>query len=324
MSRYHQKRIHEVDRLIREGTYPSVKKLAQELEVSNRTILRDLAHIRDHWYTTLAYSRKRGGYYYTEPNYGIPAIHFSEQELLALLIARHALMHSAGIPLEEHLEKAFAKITNSLPEDQGPSQEELEKHYSFRFGSSRPVDPIILDCIIKAIQKHRCLELKYYGLTRDEVTTRTIEPYHLDNLRGDLFLVGFCHLRKEMRIFSVNRIQTCHALSRTFSIPADFSYEEFIRDAFGILRTEEPEEVLVEFRGFEARLVRERRWHPSQVLEDGPDGSLRIRLRVTGMEEVMRWVMACGKEARVLEPAWLARQVEQELSDAAACYKVLH
>ncbi|MBI2265385.1 MAG: WYL domain-containing protein, partial [Armatimonadetes bacterium] len=106
-----------------------------------------------------------------------------------------------------------------------------------------------------------------------------------------------------------------------FEIPKDFSYQEFIRNAFGILRSEEPVDVAVEFRGFEARLARERTWHESQRMEEKKDGAVIIHLKVTGIEEVKRWILSSGKDAKVLEPLWLAEEMEKELGEAAMRYK---
>ncbi len=63
---------------------------------------------------------------------------------------------------------------------------------------------------------------------------------------------------------------------------------------------------------FQRPEVRERLWHPSQTLEDHPDGSLTLTLRVADTIEVKRWILGWGAGAEALEPARLRREVAAE------------
>jgi len=313
-------RLHKIDTQIRSGTFPGIDYLAEMTEVHPRTIHRDLEYIRSEWKAPLKFDKSRKGYYYTEATWSIPAIQLSEQELLALLIAKNAILHYAGVPYETHLRQAFQKITEMLPDDGSINLGDVEDIFAFRFGAVRQVEPEILNTVSKALQNRRSLKINYYAAGKDEHSERALDPYLLDNLRGDWYLVGFCHLRQDLRVFSLNRIKNCIMLPGTFTVPADFSYREYIKHAFGILRSDAPVEIAVELYGFEARLARERIWHESQRIEEKADGSIVIHLRVTGVEEVKRWVLSSGKDARVLEPGWLAKELEDEHCAAAARY----
>ncbi len=314
-------RLHKIDTLIRSGTFPGIDFLAEATEVHPRTIHRDLEYIRSEWKAPLKYDKSKKGYFYTEATWSIPAIQLSEQELFALLIAKNAILHYAGVPYEAHLRRAFQKITELLPDDKSINLGDVEDTFTFRFGAIRQVDPEILNTVSKALQNRRSLKINYYAVGKDEISERALDPYLLDNLRGDWYLVGFCHLRQDLRVFSLNRIKNCFMLPGTFTIPGFFSYREYIKNAFGILRSDDPVEIAVELRGFEARLARERTWHASQRIEEREDGSIVIHLKVTGVEEVKRWVLSSGKDARVLEPGWLAKELEDEHHAAAARYR---
>jgi predicted DNA-binding transcriptional regulator YafY len=69
-----------------------------------------------------------------------------------------------------------------------------------------------------------------------------------------------------------------------------------------------------------ARRVAETRWHPSQRLEWGDDGSLVWRGRVAGTHEVRVWILGWGADAEVLEPRSLRDEVAAELRRAAEAY----
>jgi len=313
-------RIHRIDSLIREGGYPSLGHLAKHLEVSERTIHRDLEHLRTDLQAPLFYSGEKKGYYYAGSSFSLPSVDFTEQEIFALLVAKNAILHYAGVPYEMHLRTAFRKLIELLPDECTLPTEDVEGSFSFRFGASRSIDREVLDLAVKALQCRHSLKIRYYTAGRDEENERMVDPYHIDNLRGDWYLIAYCHMRREIRNFALNRIRECHLLDRKFEPDPSFSYAEYIKDAFGIIVEEDPVEVAIEFRGFEARLARERNWHESQKIEERPDGSLLLRMRVTGLSEVKHMVLAAGGEARVIEPASLAAEVEKDLRRALERY----
>ena len=73
-------------------------------------------------------------------------------------------------------------------------------------------------------------------------------------------------------------------------------------------------EVLVRLRleGWAGRLAAERRWHATQEVEPLPGGQgVEIRLRLSGLEEVFRWVLSWGEHVEVLEPEELRARVHR-------------
>ena len=314
-------RIQKINQLIRLGEFPSVCFLSNELEVSDRTIRRDLSYLRDSLCAPLKYDKQKEGYYYTEATWDLSAIIFSEQELLSLFIAKNALFHYTGIPYLKNLKSAFKKIIECLPKDEGLDFEKMDEFISFRFGAEKNFNPQILDNVFKAIRKNLSLKMKYFSAGRNEETERVVDPYHLDNLKGDWYLVGFCHLRNEIRTFCLDRILECYLLNKKFVKDPDFSYNEFIKDIFGIIKSDQPEKVVIRFRNLEARLVKERTWHRSQVITECENGDIIITLELAGLEEVKRWVLSAGKDARIIEPEWFKEKITREISQMLENYK---
>lgn len=131
---------------------------------------------------------------------------------------------------------------------------------------------------------------------------RRVDPYHLTFYCGGLYLVGYCHLRREVRIFAVERVRPVTALRDTFVMPAAFDAEAYLRGAWGIVRGD-----LIAVRAVFSRTVaphvRGRLWHASQELRELPGGRLELRLTVADTLEVRRWLMGFGAEVEVLAPA---------------------
>lgn len=85
-------------RLVKAGKYPNAADVARRFEVSPKTAHRDITFIADRLGAPLAYDRSRKGYYYTEAGFELPAFWFSEEEVVAMVLARRL---AAMIPSRE-------------------------------------------------------------------------------------------------------------------------------------------------------------------------------------------------------------------------------
>jgi predicted DNA-binding transcriptional regulator YafY len=139
-------------------------------------------------------------------------------------------------------------------------------------------------------------------------------------MNGTFYLVGFCHLRNAVRTFAMDRIKDFVVLDESFSLPKDFSLEDYLQTAFLVMRGE-PQRVKVRFLPGAAQIVRERIWHPTQELRELPDGSLEVSLKVPINYEIISWVLGFGSSAEVLQPLSLRKHLSEELQRAAAKYR---
>ncbi|MDR0710341.1 MAG: HTH domain-containing protein, partial [Spirochaetaceae bacterium] len=110
-------RILAVDSLIREGKYPNATAIARRLEVTARTIQRDIEYMRDMYGAPIEYDPARRGYYYSEANFYIKSVPLTEGELFSIALFDQLLDQYRNTPLEEDLRRIFGKIVQSLPEN---------------------------------------------------------------------------------------------------------------------------------------------------------------------------------------------------------------
>lgn len=162
-----------------------------------------------------------------------------------------------------------------------------------------------------ALLERRRLRLRYYSMSRDEVSDRRVDPYHLTLHGGGFYLVAHCHLRQAVRIFAVERIRECEVLAVRFDMPEKFDVETYLAGAWGIVRGDIVT-VKVLFARSLARYIRDRLWHPTQKFRDLDDGRLEMTLRVADTLEVRRWILGFGSETEVLEPAALRDALRRE------------
>jgi predicted DNA-binding transcriptional regulator YafY len=314
-------RIVQIDALIRSGSNPNIERLCQEFEISKRTAYDDIAYFKDTLRAPIAYSRSRGGYYYNNPTWALPSIIATQGELLAFFLSAELTRRYLGTSFEQPLRSAIAKLSLNLPEKLQLDLDLLTQHFTFQSGAVASADPLLLVALSEAIAECRPVTMTYFTASRGQRNERTIEPYHLYNVRGDWQVIAFDHLRSQFRNFAISNIETwnVHTASR-FSRDADFSPAAYLAQGFLSERGTAPVEIVIWFDDYQARYIRTREWHATQELEEHPDGSLTLRFQSGALAEVRRWVMSYGSHAAVLAPPELRADVIAEARAMLARY----
>jgi predicted DNA-binding transcriptional regulator YafY len=299
-------RIHQA---IQAGNHPNAKTLAQEMEVSAKSIHRDLEFMRDRLDLPLEYDAAHGGYHYTEAVSAFPTLQITEGELFALLVAEKALQQYRGTNFEKPLLSAFKKMSASLPDTISLNLADWEQSISFRTRAEPLVNLEIFDALGKATAQRQQLELTYRKAGQREPELRVVDPYHLANINGEWYLFAFDHLRKDVRTFVPARIKAMKPTGKTFARPQKFSLEKRLRDSFGVYSAQGEFQVVIRFAEVVADYIREKKWHDSQEMIELKDGGVELRLKLSSLPEIERWVLGWGGNAVVLKPAELAEMV---------------
>lgn len=303
-------RMLQIHAALQGGGFPNCSKLAQSLEVSTKTIHRDLEFMRDRLGLPIEFQSSRNGYCYTEEVDSFPTLQISEGELFALLVAEKALQQYRGTPFEARLVGALQKLEQALPDTVSLNLAEWDQSISFHT-TAEPMAtlPPILESLTRAAQKREQIRLSYRKPGAKQVEERVVDPYQLANVNGDWYLFAFDHLRKDIRKFVPARIQSAEPTGKTFTRPAQFELQKLLRDSFDVYSREGDYEVVLQFDEAVADYIREKRWHPSQVLKELPKGAVEMRLKLGSLLEIERWVLGWGGAARVLAPAELANRI---------------
>ena len=299
-------RIHQA---ITSGKYPNATRLAAEIEVVTKTIHRDIDFMRERMGLPIEYDTRKFGYFYTEEVNAFPTLQITEGELVALLIAEKALQQYRGTNFEKPLISAFKKMESSLPDTISLNFADWDQSISFRTSAEPVLNLEIFDALAKATAGHRQLELNYRKPGSKQAQPRIIDPYHLANINGEWFLFAYDHLRKDIRTFVPSRIQSIQPTGKTFPRPEKFSVEKILRDSFGVHSAQGDYNVVIRFDAFAADYIREKRWHPSQTLRELKDGGVELRLKLSSLGEIQRWILGWGGSAVVIAPPELIASV---------------
>lgn len=304
-------RMIQIHQAIQHGDHPTATTLAARLEVSTKSIHRDLEFMRDRLNLPLEYDEIRHGWHYTEDVTSFPTLHITEGELFALLVAEKALQQYRGTNFERPLVSAFKKMAASLPDTISLNLADWEQTISFRTSAEPRVNLEVFDTLAKATTRREQLQIQYRKPGRKQTESRIIDPYHLANINGEWYLFAFDHLRGDLRTFVPARIQSIKPTGKRFERPARFSLESRLRNSFSVHSGEGDHLVVVRFTEAVADYIREKKWHPSQLLKELPDGGVELRMSLSSLVEVQRWILSWGGDATVLEPATLRKQLRE-------------
>jgi len=315
-------RIMEIDRRIREGEYPNAEKLAESLEVSRRVIFNDRSFMIYRLGAPIEFDRDRGGWFYTDKAWSLPGIYVTQGELMAFFLSLEIARRYIGTDLESPLRSAVDKIAKAVKGPVSVEINELRSHYTFSEFNTISVDAQMLIDLHQAILNRKQVWMRYYSANRGVVSERVVYPYHLHNFQGDWFLVAFDTFRGDFRLFLVGRIQEMKLLKEKFVWDENFSAEDWIGCGFQLHAGGESEDVAIWFSPNKAQFIRERKWHPSQTIEEQPDGSLILHLKTGGLVEVRNWVLQFADEAEVLTPDKLRQDVAKEIRKLSERYGI--
>lgn len=313
-------RMIQIHAVLRGERRPTATLLARQLEVSTKTIQRDLDFMRDRMGLPIQFDAQRQGWVYTEPVDSFPSLQISEGELFALLVAEKALQQYRGTPFEPRLVSALRKLARSLPDTVSLHLADWQHAVSFRTTAEPIVNVPVMESLADAIQHRRQVRLLYRKPGARAAEARVVDPCHLANVNGDWYLFAFDHLRQDIRKFVPARIQSVEPTGVTFPRKTQFVLEKQLRDSFGIHSREGDFAVVLRFEEGVADYIREKRWHPSQKLEELPEGGVELRLRLGSLVEVERWILGWGGRARVLAPPELVGSMRTAAARLAAAH----
>lgn len=308
--------------IINKGRCPTVDDFCRKFEVQRRTVHEDIRKVREIFGDDIKWDAFKGGYVNRSPNQKLLEFDLNDGEIFALTLGKDMLSEYSGTAFEPILRQAIEKICDRLPDRVRVDADDLKSVVKFKPSSIVPLSRKTFFDINSACEKNQPVEISYYAAYRDDTTTRTIDPFRLIENQGAWYVVAYCHLRKDKRMFALHRIQEYRVMhEQQFEPPAEQNLDEWIESAFQLEHGDPAQTCVIKFNAVTSRYIRERQWHTSQHLADNDDGSCTMSFTATRLDEVKRWVLAFGAGALVLEPTELKRMVSEELAAASKLYQ---
>ncbi|NCC60118.1 MAG: WYL domain-containing protein [Verrucomicrobiae bacterium] len=289
--------------------YPNASNIAEILEVSNKTVLRDIEFMRERLDLPIEYDPVKHGFCYTEQVVSFPTIQISEGELFSLLVARKAISAYQGTSFEEPLKNAFRKLADSMPDSINIHLDDWDRSVTFH---SSTVSIVKLDYFNQlaqaAIHKDQLL-ISYKKPNQKEPTERLIDPIQLVHVGNEWYLLAWCHKRNEFITFHLLRIQKIVKTGKKYTPHKGFSAEAYLQDSFGIYSGKDVHQITLWVHKNVADYFREKNWHSSQKNEELASGNLKVHYTLNSLEDIQRWILGWGGLVVALKPKELKEKI---------------
>jgi proteasome accessory factor B len=292
----------------------SVAELASQLVVNRRTVYRDIDFLSAQgvplWQEDGRFGLNRTRY--------LASVRLSYQEAIALVLAGLLLARTLD-ERNPHVIAALRRLATTLPDF--PSvhlKRAAQRVEAYRYNSAQVT---ILETIAEGWGSGHKVKIAYRSPRSGELRYRVIAPYALEPTASGIYIICHDKWADDIRTFKLRRLESAQLLDETYTIPPDFDPEAHLASSWGIMSGEEVSEVILRFTDAAKPFVVERQWHPSQQLQDTPEGGCLFQVQVSEPLEMQPWIRSWGAQVEVIAPVWLRERIANELQQAAEQYR---
>lgn len=248
---------------------------------------------------------------------------FTPHELVALYVAARLLSRYSD-EHNPHVLKALEKLADALRAHSVMVANHVQ--VAAEAVSQRPAKAeyvTAFEALAAGWLESRKVRVSYRSSHDDTPIERLFCPYFLEPaaIGFSCYAIGLDELRGAIRTLKVERIHTACVTSDHFTLPADFDPYRLLAGSWGVMWSEEgPVEVRLRFTARVVRRVKESYWHPSQDIQELPDGSCLFTVRVGNTLEMKPWIRQWGADVEVLAPSDLRNELAGEARALATLY----
>ena len=294
----------------------TTEELARATGVSQRSIQRDLLVLQ--WEEGLLLD-EHDGRYSLQRQERLQPLELTLQEARAMLIATRLFMRYSD-EQEPNATNALRKLAQIMP----PAAR-AQVQAAADVLSNRPFDPDFtrnIATVTDAWARGRSLRLSYKSAGKSRPKEIVVDPYFLEPSAAgySTYLIAYSRTHEQIRTFKVERIVSAEMLPQHFELPDGLEVDRLLSSAWGIIWGEGIT-VRLRFRADVSWRVKESRWHPSQSIEELPDGGCILSMSVASLMELGRWVRSWGDTVEVLEPQELRDVLRTEAQRLAKQYR---
>jgi proteasome accessory factor B len=304
------------------GSGQDAEAMARACGVSRRTVFRDLETLRAAG-VPLEFD-KDDSRYFIPGDFFLPPTNFTPSEALSIIALASQLGADDRLPFFKPARSAALKLQTSLPPPLRNELRRVAKSIHLRISAVGRIagQEAVYQQLVDAIAARRVAKIAYASLTEWELIETRLRPYHLLFSRHSWYVVGRSSLHREPRTFNLGRIRSIELTSERYALPRGFSLERYLGNAWNLMPQAGPDaHVVVRFSSLVAQNVAEVAWHKTQRLEFRADGSLDFHVDVSGLNEIVWWILGYGDQAEVLRPPGLRRLVAQRAANMLRMYE---
>ncbi len=314
-------RLLEIISLVQSQRGWTAKTLAERCETTERNIYRDINQIKEAGIPIE--STKENGYQ-INGTFFMPPVRLTFEEALAISALCEAMADQGAIPFVRPASMAMNKILSQLPFD---AREELtERLRTMQLRTTATMDEEgyedVYDKVQTALLKHTILKCKYESTsTPENDESFMFHPYALFFGTRAWYIVGFHEKRDAIRTLKLSRFLAIEATRESYEIPSSFNLDNHLGNAWNMIPGDTDYDVELRFESPFSQTVSDTRWHSTQEITWHDDDSCTFTCTVSGLEEIVWWVLSMGPYCKVIKPDLLAQRVAKLAKETAEVYE---
>lgn len=275
-------------------------EIAERFEISQRTVYRDIRALEEAGVPL--YSEPGKGYSLVD-GYRLPPVMFSSEEAGAVLIAEKLAEKLTDHSVRKHFLSAALKIKAVLPET-SKDQVEMMDHQVAVF--SQPVSERtgypnnFLSDIQKALIRKKCISMDYEAYHSKEITRdRIVDPYGLVYYSNCWHLIAYCHLRRDMRDFRLDRISRLQITDKDSSEKQKGQLREYLMEMW---KEGDLTEVVVLFDNSVVTALNNAKYYFGYIDEVVRDNGMEMHFGINDLVYFASWILSFGDKVKIISP----------------------
>lgn len=323
-------RIYQLRDLVINQPGISMTRLMSSLEASRATVNRGIEALRSRFDCPIVYDHAERGYRIeTVTNDGsrravkvaeLPGLWFRADEAYALLTAQQMLATIEPGLLGNKLKPLMSKI-NRLLESDGLKAAEVTSRIKVTQAGKRKLHLEPFQVVARATLERKRISVDHFNRQRGEHVRRELSPQRMVHYRDNWYLDAWCHLRNELRSFSVDAMSKCQMLPKDAQEVSDEEIQATMGLGYGIFGGAKKDWAVLRFTPERARWVSREVWHKDQQSSEEADGSYVLKVPYSDERELLGDILRFGPDVEVLEPKALRAQIKRSLGLAVTRYK---
>jgi len=245
--------------------------------------------------------------------------------IISVFVAKTLLRFLEGTVIKDNLDNIWNIVTGQLPPSKKKQLEYFDRKIRYTgFGAKQYEEKdIILASVLRGLLHQNKMEIAYISGAASKTKKRIIHPYTLLLHRDALYLDAYDESNKDIRTFLIDRVEEAKVLKETYRYPKDYNPETLTDGSFGVYdsRGKTPFTVKVAFKAYLWDYITTRKWHPTQRFKPVDNGWFIMEVDISHTTEFIPWILAFGKEAKIIEPEHLRNDIIKELKQAFENYQ---
>lgn len=215
-------------------------------------------------------------------------------------------------PLRQRLEKLLG---------QGKfSSTDIQRRIRISRVGSRQLSTEYFQVIAYALMNHKRLIVKHFSRLKSRLTEREVSPQRISYYRDNWYLEAFCHLRNDLRSFSIDAMESVIELEKSAVFVDEKTLSEELESGYGVFAGSKRKFAKLKFTPFRARWVAKEIWHADQKGKFLDDGAYLLEVPYADDRELVRDILRQGAEVEVIAPPSLRTKVADEIKAMAEIY----